>query len=155
MVLAFVAAVHAPRSGSIFTRSCPTHSSRSHFFFYCVLCLFFSRWVSNFIWMGVTVTAATKSNPRFSSPSSSSSPHCCSAVEQEAPLASTLHVAPQIQPRIPFIQDRKQLCTHVQSFLDENMKTAFGMFDKWLFASLQFKRMQHQSSVINSLVKRV
>lgn len=55
-----------------------------------------------------------------------------------------IHVAPQIQPHIqphiPFIQDRKQLCTHVQSFLDENMKTDLGMFDKMALCIFAIKR---------------
>lgn len=48
--------------------------------------------------------------------------HCCGTGSSSC---FHLQAVPQVQPRILFIQDRKQLCTHFQAFIDKSMKTSW------------------------------
>lgn len=48
--------------------------------------------------------------------------HCCGTGSSSC---FHLQAVPQVQPCILFIQDRKQLCTHFQAFIDKSMKTSW------------------------------
>lgn len=48
--------------------------------------------------------------------------HCCGTGSSSC---FHLQAVPQVQPHILFIQDRKQLCTHFQAFIDKYMKTSW------------------------------